>query len=65
MYENKEIYKINAHKIKTIIDACYCKYVSAKENKELCEEIYGLLGLYSYAKDKVHIKPYIVMGADI
>ena len=29
------------------------------------EEISYLLGLYSYTKDKVHIKPYVIIGKNI
>jgi hypothetical protein len=29
------------------------------------EDISYLLGLYSYTKDKVHIKPYVIIGKNI
>jgi hypothetical protein len=63
--KNREIYKIEPSKLKDIIKDCYCKYVSAKENDELYKEVSDLLGLYAYAKDKVNIKPYIIIGKDI
>ena len=59
--DNKEIYKITSEKIKKIIDDCYCKYVSKKENEELYKELSDLLGLYAYTKNKVNIKPYIII----
>jgi len=59
--DNKEIYKITHEKIKKIIDDCYCKYVSKKENEELYKELSDLLGLYAYTKNKVNIKPYIII----
>ena len=33
--KNREIYKIEPKKLKKIIDDCYCKHVSKKENEEL------------------------------
>jgi hypothetical protein len=60
--KNKEIYKIEPNKLKNIIDECYCKHVSKKENEELYREISDLLGLYVYTKDKVNIKPYIIIN---
>ena len=59
--DGREIYKVDANKLKKIIDDCYCKYVSKKENEELYKEISDLLGLYAYTKNKVHIKPYIII----
>jgi phage anti-repressor protein len=61
----REIYKIDEKKLKKIIDDCYCKYVSSKQNEQLYNEIADLLGLYNYVKDKVNIKPYIVIGQNI
>ena len=63
--KNKEIYKVEPSKLKKIIKDCYCKYVSIKENEELYKEISDMLGLYAYVKDKVHIKPYIIIGKDL
>jgi len=63
--KNKEIYKIDPKKLKKIIDNCYCQHVSKKENEELYKEISDLLGLYVYTKDKVHIKPYIIIGHEL
>jgi len=57
----REIYKVDPNKLKKIIDDCYCKYVSKKENEELYKEISILLGLYSYIKNKVNIKPYVII----
>ena len=65
LYENKEIYTIEPNKIKKIINDCYCKYVSKKENNDLYEELANLLGLYSYTKDKINIKPYIIIGKNL
>lgn len=65
VYENKEIYKVEPKTLKKVIDDCYCKYVSKKENSELYREISDLLGLYAYTKDKKNIKPYIIIGEDL
>jgi hypothetical protein len=51
--------------LKKVIDDCYCNYVSSKKNKEMYEDIAHLLGLYAYTKDKVHIKPYVVIGKNL
>ena len=63
--KNKEVYEIDPKKLKNIIKECYCKYVSIKENNELYQEIADLLGLYAYTKDKVNIKPYIIIGQNL
>ena len=65
MFENKEIYRVDPKVLKKIIDNCYCKYVSIKENTEMYEDISQLLGLYSYTKDKLNIKPYVIIGKNI
>jgi len=59
--DGREIYKVESNKLKQIIDDCYCKYVSKKQNEELYKEISDLLGLYAYTKDKVNIKPYVII----
>jgi hypothetical protein len=59
--ENSEIFKIEPKSLKKIIHECYCKYVSSKENEKLYKEIGDIQGLYSYTKDKVNIKPYIII----
>ena len=58
----REIFKVDPKKLKKMIDECYCKYVSKKENEELYKEISDLLGLYAYTKDKINIKPYVIIG---
>ena len=63
--KNKEIFKVEPHILKKIIDECYCKNVSKKQNMILYEEISNLLGLYTYTKDKVHINPYIIIGKNL
>ena len=65
VFEKKEIYHTTPENIKKIIDKCYCKYVSKKENDDLYKELSDLLGLYSYSKNKVNIKPYIIIGNNI
>ena len=60
-FKNKEIYEVSPEKIKKIIDKCYCDNVSKKENMELYEEIANLLGMYAYTKDKINIKPFIII----
>ena len=55
--EGREIYKIDSEKLKKIIDDCYCKNVSKKDNEEMHEELAELLDMYSYVKNKVNIKP--------
>ena len=62
LINNREIYSVEPTKLKKIIDECYCKYISKKENNKLYEEISNLLGLYSYTKNKIHIKPYIIIS---
>ena len=63
--EGREIYKINPEKLKKIIDNCYCNNTTKKENEELYEELSELLNMYSYVKNKVNIKPYIIIGEKI
>jgi len=59
---NKEIFTVDPKKLKKIIDQCYCKYVSKQQNEELYNEISILLGLYAYTKDKINIKPYVIIN---
>ena len=59
--EHKEILKITPDALKKVIDECYCKYVSKEENDKLYEELSVLYGLYSYVKNKVNIKPYVII----
>jgi len=63
--KNKEIYKIEPIKLKKIINDCYCKHVTKKENEELYKEINDLFGMYIYTKDKINIKPYIIIGHEL
>jgi phage anti-repressor protein len=65
VFENKEIFRVDHKILKKVIDDCYCKYVSSKQNEELYTDISYLLGLYAYTKDKVHIKPYVVIGKNL
>jgi phage anti-repressor protein len=65
VYENREIYKIDPKKLKKIIDDCYCKFVPKKKHDSLYNEILNISGLYTYIKDKVNIKPYIIIGKDL
>ncbi len=58
---NREIFIIDPNKLKKIIDDCYCKYVSKQQNRELYKEISDLLGLYAYTKNKINIKPYVII----
>jgi phage anti-repressor protein len=58
---DREIFLIDPKKLKKIIDECYCKYVSQKQNEELYKEISDLLGLYAYTKNKINIKPYVII----
>lgn len=61
VYENKEIYKIEPKKIKKAIRECFCKNMTNEDNEELFEEVGELLKLYSYTKDKINIKPYVII----
>ncbi len=61
LYEGREIFIVDPKKLKKIIDKCYCTYVSKQQNEELYKEISDLLGLYAYTKDKINIKPYIII----
>ena len=65
IYKGREIYKVDSKYIKKVIDDCYCKNVKNEKNDELYEEVAQLLGLYSYIKDKVNIKPYVIIGKNI
>jgi phage anti-repressor protein len=58
---NKEIFNVDPKKLKKIINDCYCKYVSKQQNEELYKEVADLLGLYAYTKDKINIKPYVII----
>ena len=58
---DREIFIVDPTKLKKIIDDCYCKYVSKQQNEELYKEISDLLGLYAYTKDKINIKPYVII----
>lgn len=60
--KNREIYEIDPEKLKKVISDCYCKYVKNKDQNELYDEISSLLGMYVYTKDKINIKPYIIIG---
>lgn len=62
---NREVYQIDPAKLKKVIEDCYCKHVSSENNAELYIELADLMGLYSYSKNKVHIKPYIIIGKNI
>lgn len=65
VYENREIFEVDPKKLKKIINECYCKYVTKKENNKMYEELSQLLGLYAYVKDKKHIKPYVIINDKI
>ena len=65
VFSGKELFKIEPKLLKKVINECYCKHVSAKENKDLYDEISSLLGMYVYVKDKINIKPYIIIGKNI
>ena len=65
VFDKKEIFQTTPDILKKIINKCYCKYVSKKENNELYKELGDLLGLYSYTKNKINIKPYIVIGKNL
>jgi Meiotically up-regulated gene 113 len=62
VFDKKEIYHTTPEFIKQVIDKCYCKYVSKKENDEMYRELGDLLGMYAYSKNKVNIKPYIIIN---
>ena len=63
--KNREIYEIDPRKLKKIINDCYCKHVSKKENEELYKELSNLLGMYTYVKNKINIKSYIIIGNEL
>jgi len=58
---DREIFEVDPKKLKKIINECYCKYVSKQQNEELYKEISDLLGLYAYTKNKINIKPYVII----
>jgi hypothetical protein len=61
-YKNREIYEVDHNKLKKIIVDCYCKYVTKKENDTMYNELSQLADLYSYIKNKKHIKPYVIIN---
>jgi hypothetical protein len=63
--ENKEIFHTEPKIIKNIITECYCKHIPENKNKEVYEEMANLLGIYAYTKDKINIKPYIIIGKNL
>lgn len=63
--KNREIYRISPEKIKRIVSDCYCENVSLEEQTELADELGDLMKLYSYTKNKVNIKPFIIIGDDL
>lgn len=63
--ENREIFHTEPKHIKKIITECYCKHVPSNKNKDLYEEMANLLGIYAYTKDKINIKPYIIIGKEL
>ena len=65
VFSGKELFEIDPKILKKVIDECYCKHVSAKDNKDLYDEISNLLGMYVYVKDKLNIKPYIIIGKNL
>jgi 23S rRNA maturation mini-RNase III len=65
VFSGKELFEINPKILKKVIDECYCKHVSAKDNKDLYDEISNLLGMYVYVKDKLNIKPFIIIGKNL
>lgn len=65
VFSGKELFEIDPKILKKVIDECYCKHVSAKDNKDLYDEISNLLGMYVYVKDKLNIKPFIIIGKNL
>ena len=65
VFSGKELFEINPKILKKVIDECYCKHVSVKDNKDLYVEISNLLGMYVYVKDKLNIKPFIIIGKNL
>ena len=63
--KNKEVFNSTPKVIKKIITECYCKYVPENKNKELYEEMANLLGLYAYTKNKINVRPYVIIGKDL
>ena len=63
--KNKEIYHIEPEILIKVINECYCKNVSNNQNNDLYEELSRLYGLYSYVKDKKHIRPYVIIGSNL
>ena len=61
----RELYQIEPKNLKKIIYDCYIENVNKKENDNLYDDLSDLLGLYSYVKNEINIKPYIVIGDDI
>jgi hypothetical protein len=61
VFPGREIFIIEPKKLKKMIETCYFKHVSKQQNDELYKEMADLLGLYAYTKNKVNIKPYVII----
>lgn len=59
---HKEIFYVKPSKIKKIIDECYCKHVSEKDHENLFNDLSGLFDFYKYVKNKVNIKPFVIIN---
>jgi hypothetical protein len=63
--KNREIFQVSPKMIKKIINDCYCKHVPKNKNDGLYKELSDLLGMYVYTKDKINIKPFVIIDEDI
>lgn len=59
--KNREIFEVSAESIKKIITKCYKKFTSDDKHAAIAEELSTIFGLYGYIKDKVNIKPFVVI----
>ena len=63
--KNREKIKIEPEELEKLIDECYCQNVNEEKHEEMMEDISQLIGLHSYSKDKVNIKPYVIVGSSV
>jgi exonuclease III len=59
---NDKDYKISPKALIEVIANCYCANVTKKQNEEFHEELAELTKFSHYVKDKIRIKPYVVIG---
>ena len=62
VYQKKELYRVDVKKLIKTIQKCYKNNITKQEHEDLHEEIASLLGFCNYVKNKVHIKPFVIIN---